>query len=75
MPQILERSGVGNPEILNKLHIPVVSNAPGVGENYQSHHLLLYPYKSSLDSEVTLDCVLKGKKDFVTVMTEKDPML
>lgn len=56
-PQILERSGVGNSEILNKLSIPVVSNVPGVGENYQDHHLLLYPYKSSLDSEETLDCI------------------
>jgi alcohol oxidase len=74
-PQILERSGVGNPEILNKLHIPVVSNVPGVGENYQDHHILLYPYKSSLDSEETLDCILSGRKDFVTALTEKDPML
>jgi alcohol oxidase len=28
-PQILERSGVGNPEILKKLDIPVVADVPG----------------------------------------------
>jgi alcohol oxidase len=38
-PQILERSGVGHPVILNKLGIPVVSDLPGVGENYQDHQL------------------------------------
>jgi alcohol oxidase len=74
-PQILERSGVGNPEILKKLDIPVVSDVPGVGENYQDHHLLLYPYRSSLDEGETLDCILSGRKDFVKALTEKDPML
>lgn len=74
-PQILERSGVGNPEILKKLNIPVVSNVPGVGENYQDHHLLLYPYKSSLAPEETLDCILSGRKDFVKALTKKDSML
>lgn len=74
-PQILERSGVGNPEILRKLDIPVVSNLPGVGENYQDHHLLLYPYKSSLDPEETLDCIFSGRKDFVKALGDKDPML
>jgi alcohol oxidase len=74
-PQVLERSGVGNPEILNKLSVPVVSTVPGVGENYQDHQLLLYPYKSSLDSEETLDCILSGRKDFVKAAGEKDPML
>ena len=30
-PQILERSGVGNAELLNQLGIKVVSDVPGVG--------------------------------------------
>jgi alcohol oxidase len=74
-PQILERSGVGNPETLKKLNIPVVSDLPGVGENYQDHHLLLYPYRSSLGEGETLDCILSGRKDFVKCLEEKDPML
>ena len=38
-PQILERSGVGNPTILKGLDIPVIADVPGVGENYQDHHV------------------------------------
>lgn len=30
-PQILERSGVGNADLLRQLNIPVVSDLPGVG--------------------------------------------
>jgi alcohol oxidase len=33
-PSVLERSGVGNKDILSKLDIPVVSDLPDVGENY-----------------------------------------
>jgi choline dehydrogenase-like flavoprotein len=74
-PQILERSGVGNPEILKKVGVPVVADVKGVGENYQDHHLVLYPYKSNLDENETLDGLLSGRKDFVKALTEKDPML
>lgn len=74
-PQILERSGVGNPEILKKLNIPVVSDLPGVGENYQDHHLLLYPYKSNLNESESIDGILSGRKDFVKAIGDKDPML
>lgn len=34
-PLILERSGIGRKDILNKFNIPVVQELPGVGENYQ----------------------------------------
>ncbi|KAK6583677.1 hypothetical protein PZA11_003407 [Diplocarpon coronariae] len=74
-PQVLERSGVGNPEILKKLDIPVVADVPGVGENYQDHHLLLYPYKSDLGEGETLDGILSGRKDFIRALEAKDPML
>jgi alcohol oxidase len=74
-PQILERSGVGNPEILKKAGITPVADVPGVGENYQDHHLVLYPYKSSLAPEETLDGILSGRKDFVKSLEAKDPML
>lgn len=35
-PQILERSGVGNAELLNQLGIKVVSELPGVGYVYSA---------------------------------------
>lgn len=46
----------------------VVADVRGVGENYQTHHLLLYPYKSNLEENETLECVLSIRKDFVKVM-------
>lgn len=33
-PQILERSGVGNPEFLASAQVPLTASVPGVGENY-----------------------------------------
>ncbi|PGH20342.1 hypothetical protein AJ80_03610 [Polytolypa hystricis UAMH7299] len=36
-PQLLELSGVGGSDILNKYNIPVVVDSPGVGENLQDH--------------------------------------
>lgn len=38
-PQILELSGVGNPEVLNRIKVPTKINLPGVGENVQDHVL------------------------------------
>ena len=36
-PQLLQLSGIGDPEHLESLGIPVVSALPGVGENLQDH--------------------------------------
>ncbi|KAG8221627.1 alcohol oxidase [Butyriboletus roseoflavus] len=36
-PQLLELSGIGNPDILRKLEIPLKVDLPGVGENLQDH--------------------------------------
>lgn len=36
-PQILQRSGIGPAEILQKADIPVVVDLPGVGRNLQDH--------------------------------------
>lgn len=66
---------MGNSELLKKLDIPVFSDVPGVGEEYQDHHLLLYPYRTSLGEEDTLDGILSGRKDFVKALGEKDPIL
>ncbi|OAQ87788.1 alcohol dehydrogenase [Purpureocillium lilacinum] len=74
-PSILERSGIGGAELLKKLDIPVVSEVPGVGEEYQDHHLLLYPYKTSLQPDETLDGILSGRLDFATALSEKNPFL
>ncbi len=45
-PIILERSGIGDREILDSLGIPVVADLPGVGREYQDHQV--YPFPSAL---------------------------
>ena len=37
-PQLLQLSGIGPPDLLAALHIPVVADSPGVGENLQDHY-------------------------------------
>jgi alcohol oxidase len=74
-PLILERSGVGHDSILQNLDIPVVSNVPGVGENYQDHHLVTSSYKTSLEPEETLDSLATGRKDVGNAISAKDPQL
>ncbi|APA05685.1 hypothetical protein SS1G_01984 [Sclerotinia sclerotiorum 1980 UF-70] len=74
-PQILERSGVGRKDVLERCGVEVVSEVEGVGEAYQDHHLLLYPYKTSLDETETIDGFLSGRKDFAQALEAKDPQL
>jgi len=44
-PQILQRSGVGNPALLESLGIPVVHDLKGVGENLQDHLEMYIQYE------------------------------
>jgi choline dehydrogenase-like flavoprotein len=44
-PLILQRSGVGNADMLNGLGIPVVHDSPRVGENLLEHRLLMMHYR------------------------------
>ncbi|HEY8288430.1 MAG TPA: choline dehydrogenase [Acetobacteraceae bacterium] len=37
-PHILELSGIGQPDLLNRLGIQVAHELPGVGENYRDHY-------------------------------------
>lgn len=38
-PQILELSGIGGPDILKRIGVPLKIDLPGVGENVQDHLL------------------------------------
>ena len=46
-PQILELSGVGRGEVLQRLGVPVLQELPGVGENLQDHLQLRPMFKVS----------------------------
>lgn len=39
-PQILELSGIGRRNVLDKIGVPVQVELPGVGENVQEHTML-----------------------------------
>lgn len=70
-PQILERSGVGNSSLLSKLRIPVVSDLPGVGSDYQDHNCVLYTYRSTTTQEQTLDGLLSGRLSMENAFKQK----
>lgn len=60
-PLLLERSGVGNWEVLQKASVPLIADVPGVGENYQDHNLALWPYMTNLEPHETNDALLSGR--------------
>lgn len=66
-PQILELSGIGDPEILERAGIPCIVENKGVGANFQDHVLggLLYDLKPGIDSMDALrgDEFLKAQQE------------
>lgn len=59
-PQILELSGIGDPEYLRSLGINVVHGLAGVGENYQDHYIARLVWRAS--QKKTLNEELRGLK-------------
>ncbi|KAK7983231.1 hypothetical protein PG989_010633 [Apiospora arundinis] len=74
-PQILERSGVGNSAVLEAAGVPVVAHVPGVGTNYQDHHLITYAYKTSLLPNETVDAITGGRTDVGELLRTNAPIL
>ncbi|KAI3331046.1 GMC oxidoreductase [Ustulina deusta] len=74
-PSVLERSGLGRSDILEKAGVPLVEDLPGVGHDYQDHHLILYPFKTSLEPHETLDELFQGRLSFEEAVRRKDPRL
>lgn len=74
-PSILERSGLGDRNILERVGVSVVEDLPGVGENYQDHHLFTYPYFSSLNENETIDAIVDGRADVGKLIQENAPIL
>ena len=57
-PQILELSGIGNPNILRQYGIEVVHSLPGVGENYQDHYMVRQTWE--IKKKITLNEQTRG---------------
>ncbi|KAK7961638.1 uncharacterized protein PG986_002463 [Apiospora aurea] len=74
-PSVLERSGLGAADVLKKAGVPLVADLPGVGHDYQDHQLLLYPYRTGLRPDETIDAMLSGRVDFATMLEKKDKTL
>lgn len=74
-PQVMERSGLGNAEILKKAGIEAKVDLPGVGENYQDHHLMTYPYYSNMGESETLDGLISGRVNSTELIEKKAPIL
>ena len=62
-PLILERSGVGDAKILQRAGVPMIQELPGVGNDYQDHHLTLYAYRTSLTKNETINAFSDGRFD------------
>jgi alcohol oxidase len=74
-PSVLERSGIGNPDVLRKAGVPLQINLPGVGHDYQDHHLLLYPYKTNLEPQETIDRIIRDPYGRQGLIESKNPIL
>lgn len=69
-PQILELSGIGNPEVLKAAGVEVKVELPSVGENFQDHVIggsayELAPGEKSMDSLFHPEAMAKAQKAFV----------
>ncbi|KAH7013660.1 GMC oxidoreductase-domain-containing protein [Ilyonectria destructans] len=74
-PLVLERSGLGDPKILEKADVPVQVDLPGVGHSYEDHQLVLYPYQTNLQPHETIDRVLRNPDKRQELIDSKDPVL
>ncbi|CZR62706.1 related to alcohol oxidase [Phialocephala subalpina] len=74
-PLTLERSGVGDPTILKRAGVPVVEALPGVGNDYQDHHLTLYAYRTSLTPRETINGFTDGRFNVQESIKKNDELL
>jgi len=74
-PQLLQLSGIGNPELLQRFDIPVVSALKGVGQNLQDHLQVRPSYRCRAGIETLNDIAnstVKGAREFFKyVVTQK----
>ena len=74
-PGILERSGLGDPKVLDAAKIPVVEELPGVGKDYQDHHLSLWAYRTNLTPKETINGFQDGRFNIEEAIRNADELL
>ncbi|EIM87866.1 alcohol oxidase-like protein [Stereum hirsutum FP-91666 SS1] len=65
-PGILERSGVGRRDVLEKCGVDVRVELEGVGEGYQDHNVVFVPYLAAPDAD-TLDAIVRNDTDEISL--------
>ncbi len=58
-PLVLQRSGIGNPEKLQKFGVKCQVELPGVGLNFQDHYLTFSAYRAKPETE-SFDAFIRG---------------
>ncbi|OTA92428.1 putative alcohol oxidase [Hypoxylon sp. CO27-5] len=74
-PSVLERSGIGAKDVLDRAGVPMIEELPAVGSNYQDHNLIAYIYRTSLDPTDTGDDIIAGRVTAEELIARKDPHL
>ncbi|KAB5536456.1 GMC oxidoreductase [Coniochaeta sp. 2T2.1] len=76
-PLLLERSGVGDPAVLEKARVPLIESLPGVGNNFQDHHFVGYVIRTSLMPNETINGIALNTRgrDVDAMIARDDPQL
>lgn len=74
-PLILERSGIGQYDYVKRAGVPMIEELPGVGNDYQDHHLTLYAYRTSLSPRETINAFADGRFNIQEMIKNKDELL
>lgn len=74
-PLVLERSGIGSPDILSKAGVPLVAENRGVGVSFQDHQMVSYPFKTNLPQDSTINGLIFGTVDAGDWLRDKNPLL
>ncbi|KAI0043154.1 GMC oxidoreductase [Auriscalpium vulgare] len=69
-PGILERSGIGKTDVLERAGIHPRVELSGVGEGYQDHNFLCVPYKAAEEAE-TLDGIARNDSESIARASEQ----
>ncbi|GIZ49032.1 hypothetical protein CKM354_001207200 [Cercospora kikuchii] len=74
-PLILERSGVGNPDVLRRAGVQLIQPLRGVGDQYQDHHLSLWAYRTDLSPREAINGFNDGRFDVHEAIRKNDELL
>lgn len=74
-PLILERSGIGDPNVLKRAGVPLIEPLPGVGNEYQDHHLSLWAYRTNLAPRECINGFQDGRFNVHEAIRNNDELL